>query len=325
MQTFRTLDDAAAADLRRSVVTLGVFDGVHVGHRLVLRHVVNLARERAGDAVVVTFDRHPRAIIQGRAPQAIHSLDHRLERFGELGIDAALVLDFGPELRAMEPEDFARRVFGEVLRAEVVLLGYNNRFGKGGRGDLALLKRVGEEVGFEARALEELRIGSLPVSSTAIRDAVLAGRLEDASLMLGRPFAITGEVVHGDAIGRQIGFPTANLDLDHELRPPRGVYGIATKIEGQRRFGLMNIGVRPTVDADSDAEPTWEERLRDERIEVHLLDFDGDLYGQSLEVALLVRIREEKRFPGLRELQHQISADRDWFRSWIARGHPEGT
>lgn len=321
MRILRSLDEALTAGLRRPVVTLGVFDGVHIGHRLVLDHVVALARERAGDAVVVTFATHPRAVIRGEAPKLITSLPHRLRIFGQLGITAALVLEFDDALRRMPARTFAARVFGEVLRAELVLLGYNNRFGRGGEGDIDVLREAGRECGFEARPVAEVRLGGDAVSSTSIRGLILEGEVERASLMLGRPFSVLGTVVAGEGLGRRLGYPTANLDLRHEVRPPAGVYGCEVDVDGRRSFGLLNIGVRPTVSGkgESRAGDAWEVRDHDERVEVHLLDAPADdLYGKDLEVVFLRRLRPERKFPSLEALTAAIRADEAAFREWLA-------
>lgn len=310
---------ARAAGLVRPVVTLGVFDGVHVGHRFVLDHVVSLARERLVHSVVVTFARHPRALLSASTPKLITSLPHRLRLFRALGLDAAVVLPFDEAVRNMEARDFAVQLFAESLAASHVVLGYNNRFGRGGRGDLALLREVGHSHGFSARELSDVCVGGQPVSSSRIREAVLEGRMEEASLMLGRPFSILGTVVHGDARGRSLGFPTANLDLHHEVRPPRGVWGCRVRAEGIESFGLVNIGVRPTLGTAPVQSGEWSERDRAEHVEVHLLDFSGDLYGRDLEVEFIKKLRDEVRCDGLEALRQRIAADVLAFRNDLAR------
>ncbi|HYC79324.1 MAG TPA: riboflavin biosynthesis protein RibF [Planctomycetota bacterium] len=320
MKRLQGLDAAAAAGLRRPAVTLGTFDGVHVGHRYVLEQTVRLARERGGEAVVVTFAEHPRAVIDGRAPQMITSLPHRLRLFERLGVDAVVVLDFDDALRRVPAEEFARRVFHDVLRAEVVLLGWNARFGEGGRGDFALLARVGRDFGFEARRADRLTLGDEPVSSTEIRRAILSGDLDRAARMLGRPVSVLGTVVAGDGRGRTLGWPTANLDLHHELRPPRGVYGAEVEWDGRRVPALVNIGVRPTFDRSKigvDDPTDWEIRDLFETVEVHLLDYRGDLYGKDLEVFFLKRLRDERRFAGKDELLAQLAQDRRDFETFL--------
>ncbi|MSR74954.1 MAG: riboflavin biosynthesis protein RibF [Planctomycetes bacterium] len=308
---------AAAGGLHHPVVTLGVFDGVHIGHRFVLEHVVSLARERLSQSVVVTFARHPRALITGSAPMLLTALPHRLKLFEQLGLDVTVVLPFNDELRHMKPTVFAQRLFHETLGAAHVVLGYNNRFGAGGCGDFATLKAVGERCGFTAQELAEVRVGGQALSSTRIRELILAGDLESASMMLGRPFSVIGTVIHGAGRGRTLGFPTANLDLHHEVRPPRGVYGCSVTLGSVRIFGVLNIGVRPTLVSSGVVGTEWSERDAHEHVEVHLLDTQMDLYGQDLEVLFLTRLRDEQRFVDTNALSQQIAKDISDFRAWI--------
>jgi riboflavin kinase/FMN adenylyltransferase len=286
---------------------------------MVIDQARNLAHSRLGDLVVVTFARHPRALIAKKAPELLTNLPHRLRLFEDLGVDVALVLPFDDALRSMEAASFAAKVFGEALRAEVVVLGYNNRFGSGGRGDFDLLRDVGDRVGFQAIHSSEVRLGNVPISSTAIRERIKGGQLDEASLMLGRPVSVYGLVIPGDRIGRTLGFPTANLNLQHELRPPRGVYGAEILLEGARFYGLVNIGVRPTISTLTPVSgvPHGGEDSGD-RVEVHLLGYHGDLYGKWMEVCFLSRIRDEMAFPSLAELQAQIARDQESFGLWLA-------
>ena len=310
MRILRTLDEARDAGIARSVVTLGVFDGVHVGHRHVIRQTLNLAAQHAAESVVITFVRHPRAIIAGEGPKLITPIAQRLGLFEELGVDHALALTFDEELRATPATDFAHRVFEDILRARLVVLGHNCRFGRGREGDAAFLIERAADFSFETLHAEEVRLGSDIVSSTNIRAAIAEGDLPRAARMLGRPFALFGEVVPGFGRGRGIGFPTANVDASQQIRPPRGVYGAEVHLpDGLRRPALVNIGVRPTF--EDGAEP-------EESVEVHVLDFDGDLYGQSLEVVFLTHIRGERRFPDAAGLAAQIGADRAAFEAFLA-------
>lgn len=321
MRRFLSLEQIRAAEVRRPVVTLGVFDGVHVGHRYVLDQLTRLARERQGESVVVTFREHPRAVIDGRAPQLITSLPHRIRLFEQIGIDVALVLDFDDTLRNTSAEDFVRRVFHDAIRAEVVLLGFNCRFGHGGRGDFALLKKMSADLRFEARQSGQITLEGRGVSSTGIRAAILRGDLDAAAQMLGRPVSILGTVIAGDGRGRQLGWPTANLDLHHEVRPPRGVYGCEVELGGKRHPALCNIGIRPTFTnaAAPAGEPSWEQRDSMEHVEVHLLGFRGDLYGRDLEVFFLTRLRDEKTFAGKDALLAQLAEDRRVFEAFLNR------
>jgi riboflavin kinase/FMN adenylyltransferase len=315
------LDAARAVSFRRTAVTLGVFDGVHLGHRAVLERTAELARARGGDAVVVTFADHPRAVIEGRAPQWIVSLPHRLRLFEAAGVDAAVVLPFDAALRATSAEDFARLVFRDALRADVVLLGCDGRFGRGGEGDFAALRTFGARFGFAALQADRVTLTGEKISSTAIRAAILAGDLERAARMLGRRVSALGTVVRGDGRGRTLGWPTANLDLHHVVRPPRGVYGCEARFDDVRLPALTNIGVRPTfvpAASASAAEPAWEDRDASEKVEVHVLDYAGDLYGKELEIEFLTRIRDERRFAGRDALLARLAEDRREFESFLA-------
>lgn len=315
MRVFRSLEEARDGLNPESgdvVCTLGVFDGVHTGHRHVLRQCMRLAAERSGQSVVVTFHTHPRAIISGRAPKLITSIDHRLRLFEDLGIANALVLSFDDGLRQMTASEFSQRVFVETLGASVVVLGHNCFFGQDREGSADWLMERAKSFPFEVRKAQEVRLGPGSLSSSTIRQAILAGDLDAAATMLGRPYSIYGTVVHGDERGRTIGFPTANVDLHHELRPPQGVYGAMVQAAGNEYLALVNIGVRPTFREQVDV-LNWESRDRFETVEAHLLGFDGDLYGQDVEITFLSYLREERTFESVEALISQIGSDRDDF------------
>jgi len=293
--------DKLPLDARPSVISIGVFDGVHLGHQAILAANVARARELDARATVVTFRRHPKRVLLGRAPRTLTSLGHRLELFKRAGVEHTLALPFDEALRDMPAPDFARHYLVEKLSARSFVLGFDSKFGAGRSGGPELLR----ELGFDVQVVERVVVAQRAVSSTAIREAVELGDLEGAARMLGRPVSVLGDVVRGEALGRTIGFPTANLDLHHELHPPLGVYACrARRLDpgAERSAGqpaVANIGRRPTV-ADPDA-PV--------RVEVHLLDFDGDLYGQQIELEFVGRIRGEQAFAGLEELQQQIQRD----------------
>ncbi len=296
------------------VCTLGVFDGVHMGHRHVLRECMRLATERSGQSLVVTFCTHPRAIIEGRAPKLITSIEHRLRLFEELGVQNALVLTFDDDLQQMSASRFAEAVFEESLQARVVILGHNCFFGRGREGSAVWLQSQGDRFSFETRQAQEVRLGSENLSSSTIREVILAGDLDRAATMLGRPYSVFGRVVHGDERGRTIGFATANVDLHHELRPPQGVYGARVQVGGESHLALVNIGVRPTFKDRVDVSD-WESRDRYETVEAHLLGFSGDLYGADVEVTFLCHLRKERVFDSAEALKAQIERDREVFLS----------
>ncbi len=308
MRELHGFDVARQATFRDPVVTLGVFDGVHRGHLKVIDAVVSLARSRSAEAVVVTFSNHPDGLLQGRAPQLITSLRHRLRIFEDRGMDCVVVLPFDERLRDMTAEDFVQQLFLEGMKAKAVVLGHGSRFGNKGRGTVQTFCELGGS-DLTVRAEGPVIHEGKPVSSTRVRHAIRSGELDDAFAMLGRPIGLLGTVVSGDGRGRKIGIPTANLDLHQEVHPPRGVYGVNVSLaNGQTHRGLMNIGVRPTFASGSSDDPQMVLF-----VEVHILDFVGDLYGQDIEVQILMRLRSEKKFDGVEELIAQIHRDREMF------------
>lgn len=286
-----------------SVVSVGVFDGVHRGHQAIL--AANLARARALGAspTVVTFRRHPKKVLLGHEPRMLTSLEHRLELFRRAGIEHTAVLTFDEDLRQIEPEQFVRDFLIERLDARAFVLGFDSRFGRERRGTPELL----EQLGFAVEVIGKVELDERAVSSTAIREAVELGDLAGAGLMLGRRVGVLGTVVRGDRRGRELGFPTANLNLHHELHPPPGVYaGIARVFPrgspeaSESHPAVANIGFRPTIGGATPASPL---------LEVHLLDFEGDLYGANVEFQFVERLRGEQRFGSLEELAAQIATD----------------
>jgi riboflavin kinase/FMN adenylyltransferase len=301
MRIHRGLADVSPERFRRPVVTIGVFDGVHRGHARVLE--VLRAEARGGDAVAITFDTHPRAVLEGRAPPRLTSLDHRLLLLARAGVDATIVLHFDERLAEVGAEEFLTAIVIGRIGARSVVLGADSHFGRGREGNVAFLERVKGRLGLDLRAVPlVVDEKGETVSSTAIRRAVLEGRLEDAARMLGRPVSVLGRVVEGDRRGRTLGFPTANLDLVQEIAPPRGVYLALVPLAGEARRALVNRGVRPTVERGA--------ALPQETFEVHILGFEGDLYGRSLEVFFVRKLRDERRFPSLDALVAAIERDR---------------
>ncbi|MBI2191439.1 MAG: bifunctional riboflavin kinase/FAD synthetase [Planctomycetes bacterium] len=277
---------------------MGTFDGVHLGHQAVIRQAIDWAREVEGESVILTFDQHPRAVLSGMPLPLITSLEHRLVLFERLGIDVCAVLEFNQELASVAAEPFVEEYLVRWLGVRGVLLGYDCRFGKGARGNVDLLQSLAPKLGFSVRACEQVRRGWLLPSSTAIRQAIASGHLDQAEAMLGRPFSVFGPVRSGECRGRHIGFPTANLSPPQELLPPRGVYACRVEVEGEERPAVANIGVRPTIHDQGEM-----------LLEVHLLDFDGDLYGRKMEVRFIRRLRGEEKFPSLDALKAQIARD----------------
>ena len=289
---------AVPPERRPSAVALGVFDGVHLGHRAILGAAVAHARATGSPALACTFEPHPMEVLQpDRAPLPITTLDERLDLIAACGIDGAVVLEFTRELAAVEPEAFVKDVLVDRLAARQVVVGFNHRFGRGARGDAALLRELGSRLGFSVDVIEPLTVDGVPVSSTAIRAALGRGDLDAAARMLGRPYTLPGKVVAGAGRGRTLGFPTANVAPDRPVLVAAGVYACTVEVGGQRRQAVVNVGVRPTF---------GEEALA---VEAYLFDFSGDLYGQTVRLAFVSRVREERRFGSIDALRAQIADD----------------
>jgi riboflavin kinase/FMN adenylyltransferase len=287
-----------------SVVSIGVFDGVHKGHQQILADNVAKARAISACPSVVTFSGHPKMLLLGRAPKTLTTLEHRLELFRRAGIEHALVLQFDEETRNTTAESFLSEILLKGLGARAFVLGFDSKFGLDQRGTPALLRELGHEV----QISEKVVVSGRAISSTAIREAVELGDLTKAEAMLGRRVSAFGEVVRGQGLGRQLGFPTANLNLHHELSPPTGVYACLVRridpnepqVSKEVYQAVANIGFKPTVEETPAESP---------QVEALLLDFAGDLYGQYLELEFVARLREERRFDDLESLSAQIALD----------------
>lgn len=268
--------------------------------------VRHYAAEKKGESVVITFNKHPKAIIADRTPSFITTLEHRLTLFERLGIDYTIVLNFNKELAEISAGDFIHKVLVSLLGVKCMVIGFNCRFGKNREGDITLLRKLGNKYGFEVYECPPIFYKGQVISSTAIRQAILEGALEEAEEMLGRPVSVLGTVVKKSGRGRTLGYPTANLDLHHEVRPPRGVYGTKVHWASQEYLALTNIGLRPTFTK----EPlTGEDETLE--IEVHIFDFQELIYGQDLEVQFLFKIRDERAFKTTEELRAQIEKDKE--------------
>ncbi len=281
-------------------LAIGVFDGVHLGHQAVIGRALEDAKAASGTAVVVTFDPHPIRVMRPRqAPRLLTSPRHKAQLIAQLGVSELLVLPFTPELSAMPPEEFVLALHAACRPLHEICVGHTWSFGRNRAGNLELLKKMGDRLGFNEVGLPAVEIDGEVVSSTAIRAAVEAGDLARAARLLGRDFAILGTVVHGDHLGRTLGFPTANLSAHNEQFPPNGVYAVEAICEGRTLPGVVNIGVRPTIATASG------ERV----LELHLFDFADDIYGQDVEVIFRRFLRPEMKFAGLDALKTQIAQD----------------
>ena len=285
---------------RKVCVAIGVFDGVHLGHQQVIRQTLGDARQHEGVPVVITFDRHPNAVVApDRVPPMLHSLPQKLRAIESLGIANTLLIRFDRAFSEQTGEQFIRSLARDFGHLHSVCVGSEFTFGHKRSGNVALLKQLGAELKFIVHGLAAVSLDGEPVSSTRIREAVRTGDLDSASQMLGREYSIAGSVIRGDQLGRKLGFPTANLEVAGLILPPNGVYAVHARVAGREHRGALNLGLRPTL-----ANPT--PRLQ---CEVHLLDFAEEIYGEELELTFATKLRDEQKFPDLAALQSQIHRD----------------
>lgn len=303
----RALASAGAAP---TALTIGTFDGVHRGHQALLTRLRDGARQRDLPAAVLTFDPHPREFFSSdQAPARLTSLREKLALLARARVDCVYVARFDTALARMAPEEFVQRIVVGGLSARWLLIGDDFRFGARRAGDFALLETMGAEAGVVVEAMPTVRLDGDRVSSSTIRAALAAGRLDAAERLLGRPYSICGRVVGGDRIGTRLGFPTANVRMNHNRPPLTGIFAVEVGEIGDRPLpGVASIGVRPTVnDAGRFS------------LEVHLWDFAGDLYGRMLEVTFLHKLRNEEKYPDLQALSRQIGRDVQEARHWFER------
>ena len=291
----------------QAALALGNFDGVHLGHQAVLQQVQASARAGQARAVLVTFEPHPAEVLAPeRRPRLLQTRRQKLAALEEAGVDAVLVLPFDLALAALSAEEFLERLCTALIPRSIHV-GTGFRFGRERQGDVALLRAIGARHGFAVEEVPPLEVDGARVSSSRIREAVLAGRVEVARGLLGRPYALEGRVVRGEGRGAMLAFPTANLAVENELPPLRGVYVTETVALALRWHSVTNVGVRPTFDGS---------RLT---VESHLIDYEGHLYGERVEACFLARLRDERRFPDATALADQIARDRAaavaWFQS----------
>ena len=281
-------------------VAIGMFDGVHLGHQQVIRQTISDARQHEAVPLVITFDRHPNTIVAPeRVPPLIYSLPQKLRALESLGGDALLLIHFDKPFSEQTGEAFIRGLARELGQIHSLCVGSAFTFGHQRSGNVALLRALGAELRFTVHGLAAVSLDGKTVSSTRIREAIRGGELDSASQMLGRAYSFAGQVVRGDQFGRQLGFPTANLEVTGLLLPPNGVYAVHATALGSTHRGVVNIGYRPTLTTPGS----------ELRVEVHLLDFDAELYGTELEIALVEKLREEQSFPSTKALTDQIARD----------------
>ena len=297
MKIFHGTDNANI--LRGTVLTLGVFDGLHLGHQRIMQTVVESAKANKLVPTVITFDPHPRTVLHPEnSPPLLQTLDQRLANFEVLGIKQAIVVRFDKDFAAQDAETFLHDIVHERLQAREVFLGKGFAFGKNRSGNITLLREMSRQLGFFADEVAEVRLRGQRISSSKIRQLLAEGKVNLARRMLGRPYGVEGQIIHGFERGRTIGFPTANLHPHNRVIPKYGVYATANLIDGKWRRSITNVGVRPTFEDE-----------KNPSIESYVFVFDGDLYGDVLRVRFLHRIRDERKFSGIDELKAQIELD----------------
>jgi riboflavin kinase/FMN adenylyltransferase len=288
-------------------VAIGVFDGLHRGHQEVVRAAVEHARQHCGTAVVLTFDPHPATVLSpDRVPPLLTTPAYRRRLTSEVGVANLVALPFTEALAATPADAFIGGLLESCQPLGCVSVGYDWKFGRGGLGNVHVLMDAGARDGFAVYGVPPVRVEGRVVSSTWVREAVTAGELDLAEELLGRRFGYLGEVVKGRQLGGTIGFPTANVRLETQVHPPQGVYVCEVLLGGESRWGVCNLGCKPTIEANGALS-----------LEVHLLDWVGDLYGQKIEVRLLTLLRGERRFEGMEALTAQIRSDVAAARNWL--------
>lgn len=284
---------------KRVCAAIGVFDGVHLGHQQVLRQTLSDAGRLEGIPLAITFDQHPsRVIAPDRAPKMIHSLDRKVEAIAKLGFENILVIKFTPEFCKLPAENFINGLARDFAKLGSICVGSAFTFGHRRGGNVKLLKELGAQLDFTVHGLAAVALDGEPVSSTRIRSAISKGELDAASQMLGREYVLEGRVVQGDQLGRQLGFPTANLEATELVMPANGVYAAHVRVDGESHRAAVNIGYRPTVSGE-----------RALRVEAHLLDYEGDLYDRQLGLIFVRKLRDEQRFESMDALREQIAID----------------
>jgi len=284
--------------MKKTVAAIGIFDGVHLGHRRIISAAVRAAKESGGRSIVITFDPHPLKVLRPHKPiPSIMSTVHRVRLIRELGADSCSVIRFTKKFSNLKPREFVKKMLVDKFRVSDLFVGSNFVFGKGNAGDTALLKNLGCEYGFKVTVVPMVKVGGKIVSSTTIRNLIIRGNLSEASHMLGRPVTVFGTVVSGAGRGKLLGYPTANINPHHEAIPPSGVYAVRVRLGNKKFGGALFIGHRPTF---GEREPV---------IEAHIFDFRSVIYGEDIEVAFIKRLRGVRKFNSHEKLVEQIKKD----------------
>ncbi|WP_067145004.1 bifunctional riboflavin kinase/FAD synthetase [Pseudotamlana agarivorans] len=297
-----------------AVVTIGTFDGVHIGHQKIIKRLITTGKQEGLKSVILTFFPHPRMVLQKDANiKLINTIEERHDILDALGLDYLIIKNFTKEFSRISAEDFVKDILVDKINAKKVIIGYDHRFGRNRNADINDLKAYGKTYGFEVEEISAQDINDVSVSSTKIRKALEEGDIIKANAYLGYPFMLSGEVTKGKGLGKQLSFPTANLKLtaDYKIIPKQGSYIVRSSINGKTVFGMMNIGTNPTVNG------------KKQSVEVHFFDFDMNLYGETIKIEFLHRLRDEEKFDSVEALTQQLIIDRKTALEYIAEHHAE--
>jgi riboflavin kinase / FMN adenylyltransferase len=293
---------------KKTIVTLGTFDGVHLGHAAILKKLTQNTQNGVFESTVLTFFPHPRMVLQGKSDlKLLNTINEKIELLEKIGIDNLIIHPFDEKFAELNAEAFVRTILVEQLHVQKIIIGYDHRFGKNRTANIDDLISFGVQYGFEVEQISAQEIDEISISSTKIRTALEEGDVQLANEYLGYRYFLSGTVVKGKQLGRTIGFPTANIALDEEYKlvPQNGVYVVQAEIDGNFIFGMMNIGFNPTVQG------------KQKTIEVHLFDFDADIYNRQIQVSIVQRIRSEKKFESLELLTNQLKEDRNFSKKYL--------
>lgn len=307
MKSFNNIN-SFQTPLNKTVVTIGTFDGVHIGHKYVLKKAIELAQNNNYKSTVLTFFPHPRMVLQQDSSiKLLNTIKEKEILLSEIGIDNLIIHPFDLEFSRLSAEEFVKEVLVEKLNVGIIIIGHDHRFGRNRTANINDLIEYGKEYDFEVQEISAKEIDDIAISSTKIRTALLEGNITTANNYLGYNYFMSGKVVHGKQIGRTINFPTANIEIpeDYKLIPKNGVYIVSSKIEDVYYYGMMNIGTNPTVDG------------LEQKIEVHFFDFDKEIYNNDIKIEIHSRIRDEKKYNSLNELKAQLKKDESTSRAFI--------
>ncbi|GAA4895477.1 bifunctional riboflavin kinase/FAD synthetase [Flaviramulus aquimarinus] len=302
----------AYKSINPTVVTIGTFDGVHIGHQKIIKRLINKGKLEGLQSVILTFFPHPRMVLQKDSNiKLINTIDERHDILDDLGLDYLLIKKFTHEFSRLTAEDFVKQILVDKLNAKKVIIGYDHRFGRNRNADINDLKDFGIKYNFEVEEITAQDINDVAVSSTKIRNAINQGDIRKANIYLGYNFMLNGLVTKGKGLGRQLNYPTANIDIkeDYKIIPKQGSYIVSATIKGTLVYGMMNIGMNPTVNGNK------------QTIEVHFFNFDEDIYNENIQIELLHRIRDEKKFESVEALKLQLAKDKETALDYITKHH----